>query len=165
MARTAGSGDGEKYLQRAIGRYSPVVAQTARAALRRVRARFPDARILVYERKQSLPIGFASASGGAPLFSVVLYPRWVRFFFLEGALLDDPEGRLEGSGNQVRSIRVDEEAAILDDPYITKLIGTALRLAGADLATGRGEVVIKSALAPATRSRPRHPRVSRAKSH
>jgi hypothetical protein len=44
----------------------------------------------------------------------VLYPRWVRFFFLEGVAIDDPEGRLEGTGNQVRSIRLDERAAIVD---------------------------------------------------
>lgn len=151
MTGTSRSGDGETYLQHAIGRHSPVVAETARAALRKLRSRFPGARILVYERKQSLPIGFAPALGGSALFSVVLYPRWVRFFFLEGALLDDPEGRLEGSGNQVRSIRVDEQAAILDEPYVSKLIGLALRLAGADLENGRGEVVIRSTLSSAAR--------------
>ena len=41
----------------------------------------------------------------------MLYPRWVRFFFVEGFAIHDPEGRLEGSGNQVRSIRVNEDAA------------------------------------------------------
>jgi hypothetical protein len=68
----------------------------------------------------------------------------VRFFFLEGVALDDPEGRLEGTGNQVRSIRLDERAAVLDDPYIRKLMTQALKEAGANLKAGRGQIVLKS---------------------
>lgn len=132
------------YLEKAIGRYAPEVAATARAGLKKLRARFPGARQLVYERRQSLPIGFAPADRGGAVFSLVLYPRWVRFFFLEGVAIDDPEGRLEGTGNQVRSIRVTERAAILDDPYIHGLMAQALKLAGADLKAGRGQVVLKS---------------------
>jgi hypothetical protein len=98
----------EAFLDKAIGRYSPEVAATARAGLKKLRARFPGARQLVYERRQSVSIGFAPAARGLPVFSLVLYPRWVRFFFLEGVAIDDPEGRLEGTGSQVRSIRVDE---------------------------------------------------------
>jgi hypothetical protein len=128
------------YLDKAIGRYSPEVAATARAGLTKLRARCPGAR-LVYERRQSLPIGFAPSERGSPVFSLALCPRWVRFFFLEGVAIDDPEGRLEGTGNQVRSIRVDERAAILDDPYIRRLMAQALKVAGADLKTGSGQVV------------------------
>ena len=134
----------EAHLDAAIGRYSPQVAATARAGLKKLRARFPGARQLVYERRQSLPIGFAPAERGSAVFSLVLYPRWVRFFFLEGVVIDDPDGRLEGAGSQVRSIRVDEHAAILDDPYIRGLMAQALKVAGADLKAGRGQVVLKS---------------------
>jgi hypothetical protein len=73
---------------------------------------------------------------------VVLYPRWVRFFFLDGAALDD----LEGTGSQVRSIRVDEHAAILADRYIRGLMTQALQAAGADLKTGRAQLVLKSTI-------------------
>jgi hypothetical protein len=100
---------------------------------------------VVYERRQSLPIGFAPADGGAAVFSLVLYPRWVPFFFLEGVTIDDPECRLKGSGSQVRSIRV-KEAAILDDPYIRGLMAQAVKVARADLVTGTGQVVVKSKL-------------------
>ena len=134
----------EAYLQNAIGRYPPQVAAAAQAGLKKLRARFPGARQLVYERRQSLPIGFAPAARGGAIFSLVLYPRWVRFFFLEGVAIEDPERRLEGSGNQVRSIQVDERAAILDDPYIRGLMAQALEIAGADLKTGQGKVVLKS---------------------
>ena len=138
----------EAYLDKAIGRYSPEVAATAQAGLKKLRARFPGARQLVFERRQSLPIGFAPAERGSPVFSLVLYPRWVRFFFLEGVAIDDPQGRLEGAGNQVRSIRLDERAAILDDPYVRGLMAQALTVAGADLKTGRSQVVLKSKIAP-----------------
>jgi hypothetical protein len=134
------------YLDKAIGRYSPEVAATARAGLKKLRARFPGARQLVYDRRQSLPIGFAPAGRGA-IFSLVLYPRWVRFFFLEGAAIDDPDGRLEGTGSQVRSIRLDEHAAILDDPYIRGLMAQALKVAGADLKKGRAQIVLKTTIA------------------
>lgn len=133
-----------EYLEKAIGRYSPQVAATARAALDKLRGRFPGARQLVYDRPRSLPIGFAPAERGPAVFSLVLYPRWVRFFFLEGVAIDDPEGRLEGTGKQVRSIRLDERAAVLDDPYIRGLMAQALKVAAADLKRGKGGIVLKS---------------------
>jgi hypothetical protein len=135
------------YLDKAIGRYSPDVAAIGRAGLKKLRARFPGARILVFERRQSLPIGFAPAGRGSPVFSIVLYPRWVRFFFLEGIALDDPEGRLEGHGNQVRSIRLDKGAAILDEPYVRGLMAQALKVANVDLKKGKGLVELRSTLA------------------
>src|SRR5581483_12284104 len=70
----------EAYLEKAISRYPPEVASAARAGLKKLRARFPGARQLVFDRRQSLPIGFAPAERGSAIFSLVLYPRWVRFF-------------------------------------------------------------------------------------
>jgi len=142
-----GHANAAAYLERAIDRFAPEVAATARAALETLRARFPGARLLVYERRRQLPIGVAPAERGGAVFSVVLYPRWVRFFFLEGVALDDPDGRLEGDGNQVRSIRLDDRAAILDDPYVQDLMRQAVAVAGVDLRTGRGQVVLKSTIA------------------
>jgi hypothetical protein len=68
----------------------------------------------------------------------------VRFFFLEGAALEDPQKRLEGLGNQVRSIRLDEGAKVLDDPYIRGLMAETLKVSVKDLKKGSGEVVLKS---------------------
>lgn len=136
----------EAYLDKAIDRHSPQVAATAKAGLKKLRALFPGARRLVYERRQLLAIGFAPAQRGGPVFSIVLYPRWVRFFFFEGVALDDPEGRLEGNGNQMRTIRVDGAAQILDDQYIRGLMKQALKVAGVDLEHGSGDVVLKSTL-------------------
>jgi len=136
----------QQYLERAIARYPASVAATARASLQKLRAIYPGANLLVYDRRQSLPIGIASAAGGGAVFSVVLYLRWVRFFLLEGADLEDPDGRLEGTGTQVRSILVDAEAEILSDPAIKKLIKQAETMSGRDLRTGPGHILIKSRL-------------------
>lgn len=139
-------GDEARYLEQAIGRYAPEVAAVARAAISTLRRRYPGARLLVFERRGSLPIGVAPAERGSPVFSVVLYPRWVRFFFLEGIALDDPQRRLEGTGNQVRSLRLDAGAALLDDPYIKQLMAQAIKVAGADLKSGPGHIILKSKL-------------------
>ena len=86
----------------------------------------------------------------------MLYPRWVRFFFLEGVAIDDPEGRLEGTGNQVRSLRVNGDASVLDDPDISRLMAQALKIARADLTVGNGQVVVKSTIgAVGGRGKPR----------
>lgn len=136
--------DEQRYLDRAIARYSPSVATTAKHSLEKLRTIFPGASLLVYDRRQSLPIGIASASGGSAVFSIVLYPRWVRFFFLEGVELEDPAHRLEGAGSQVRSVRVDPETSIFDDPYILGLIEQAAKLSRRDLRSGKSLVIIKS---------------------
>lgn len=135
-----------RYLEKAINRYAPEVAAIAHAAMKKLRVRYPGARVLVFERRGSLPIGFAPAERGTPVFSIVLYPRWVRFFFLEGIALDDPKRRLEGTGNQVRSLRLDPGAAMLDDPYIKQLMVQAVKVAEADLTSGPGQIVLKSKL-------------------
>ena len=134
----------EAYLRKAIDRYAPAIAALGRTGLAALRQRFPGARIQVYERRTSLVMGLAPAKGSA-LFSLVLYPRWVRFFFLEGVALDDPEGRLEGTGSQVRSIRVDDGARF-DDPYVRRLMAQAVAGASADLTSGRGAVELRSRL-------------------
>jgi hypothetical protein len=145
VAKTKPQIDGEAYLDRAIARYAPEVAAIARAGLKKMRKLYPGARVLVYDRRGSLPIGFGPMEGSA-VFSIVLYPRWVRFFFLEGAVMEDPEKRLEGDGKQVRSLRLDEDAKVLDDPYIRGLMAQALKIAAVEMKKGSGEVVLKSTL-------------------
>lgn len=52
------------------------------------------------------------------------YTSYVNLGFSHGALLDDPEGRLQGTGARIRHIRI-SDADQLDDPYVQRLIAQA----------------------------------------
>ncbi len=56
------------------------------------------------------------------------YTKYVNIGFSQGALLDDPEGRLQGNGARIRHIKL-TRAEDLDDPYILDLIRQAVDLA------------------------------------
>lgn len=146
-----------KQLLTFMTRYSPEVAAVARAAIATLSVRLPGAVQLIYDNYNALVIGFGPTERASDaLFSVVLYPRWVTFFFLDGATLDDRHGVLKGSGRRVRHI-VLEDAAVLDRPPVKSLIRQALADAvGPPIDRHRrGRIVIKSVSAS---QRPRRPR-------
>jgi hypothetical protein len=109
-----------------LARFSPPIAKRARAILRKMRERLPGATELVYENYNGLVIGFGPSerSSEAPL-SIVVYPKYVRLFFLDGADLPDPDHVLEGSGKVVRSIILDD-LAVLDRAAIKALMSEAI---------------------------------------
>src|SRR5882724_6774007 len=74
-----------------LAKYSPEVAKTARRALIIMRKRLPGAVEIVYDNYNALAIGFGpSERASEAIFSIVLYPRYVSLFFLQGAKLPDP---------------------------------------------------------------------------
>src|ERR1051326_8762657 len=109
-----------------IARFSPATAKRARAILAKMRDRLPGATELVYDNYNGLVVGFAPSdrASEAP-FSIVIYPTYVRLFFLDGAVLPDPEGLLEGTGKIVRSIVVDDET-VIDRPAVRSLMREAV---------------------------------------
>jgi hypothetical protein len=136
-----------------MARFDPAVcalAQEARAILRR---QFPAAFELVYDNYNALAIGFSPTEKTPDaIVSVTLYPRWVSLFFLYGATLPDPQRLLQGTGKQVRSIRL-ECASTLTTPGVRALLKAAVKQSEVRMPTlGGGAVVIKSV---ATRQRPR----------
>jgi hypothetical protein len=63
------------------------------------------------------------------IFSIGLYTRWINLYFLQNATdLPDPDRLLRGSGNMVRSIRL-QAATDLDAPAVRALIAEALKRA------------------------------------
>jgi 3-methyladenine DNA glycosylase Mpg len=115
-----------KELEAFIGEYDPQVAAQARAALRTLRRRLPGAFELVYNYSHALVIAFgASDKGHEAVFSIALYPKWITLYFLQGAKLLDPKELLEGSGKQVRGIRL-ASAKDLDSRDIKWLMNAAL---------------------------------------
>jgi hypothetical protein len=138
-----------------IANYSPEVAKLGRAAIARMRKLLPAAHVLVYDNYNALAVGFAPTQRtSSAVFSIVLYPRWVSLFLLQGAGLPDPHRRLSGSGKVVRHV-VLKDVDVLDDPHIRELMQQALARSGASLQAGkRGAIVIKSI---SRRQRPRRP--------
>lgn len=112
-----------------IDKFSPEVAALARVCLKKMRSRLPGATQIVYDNYNALAIGFGpSEKASQAIFSIVLYPRWVSFFFLRGAALADPRKVLKGDGKVVRHIIL-KSADDLDQPAIQELIAAALKAA------------------------------------
>src|SRR4051812_3657510 len=114
-----------------IDKFTPEVAALARRVLARVRQWLPGAVEFVYDNYYALAIGFGPTERPSDsLFSVVLYPRWTHLYFLQGAVLPDPAGRLKGSGKVGRHLVVHDDA-VLDDPEVRALMDDAVELADA----------------------------------
>jgi hypothetical protein len=139
-----------------IDRFIPAVASLARRAIARMRKLTPGAIEIVYDNYNALAIGFGpSERSSEAIFSIALFPSHPSLFFLQGAKLPDPAGRLRGSGNVVRHI-VLEDVAVLDEPAVRKLIDVALARAKVPLdPKQRRRLVIKS-ISP--KQRPRRPK-------
>lgn len=147
--------DAQSQLDGFLDRYAPEVAADGRRALAFLTARLPTATRLVYDNYNALVIGFGTSEKvGDIILSIALYPRYVTLFFLKGVGLPDPEGLLEGSGSQVRGVRVDPISK-LESPGIAALIDAAVAGAKPLPETGAGPLIIKSVSA---KQRPRRPK-------
>jgi hypothetical protein len=117
--------DAETELQGFIDRFDPGLAALARACRAQLRRRFPAAFELVYDNYNALAIGYApSLKTSDCMVSLGLFPRHVTLFFYWGAELADPAGLLQGSGNQVRSIRL-TGPELFDDADVVALLDAA----------------------------------------
>jgi hypothetical protein len=139
-----------------ISRYSAEIARLARDVLAKMTRRFPGALQLVYDNYNALAIGFGPTERASEaIFSIVLYPRWVTLFFLQGAELPDPEKLLRGKGRQARHF-VLSSPDDLDRPAIKQLMEFALAQAKVPLPRKPArQIIIKSISAT---QRPRRPR-------
>jgi hypothetical protein len=137
-----------------IDRYSPEVAADARRALAFLARRLPTAKRLVYDNYNALVVGFGTSEKvGDIILSIALYPRYVTLFFVRGVDLPDPDGLLEGSGSQVRGVRL-QPISRLETPEVGTLIDAAVARASPLPAGGEGPLIIKSISA---KQRPRRP--------
>jgi hypothetical protein len=143
----------EAQLARFVARFDPAVARVAQEARAILRRQLPAAFELVYDNYNALAIGFSPTEKTPDaIVSVTLYPRWVSLFFLYGATLPDPLHLLQGSGKQVRSIRL-ERADVLKTPGVRALLRAAVAQSDVPMPEGgRGTLIIKSV---AARQRPR----------
>ena len=147
--------DAERQLATFIAKFNDEVGSLAEAILGEMHRLYPTALELVYDNYNALVIGFGpSERASEAIFSIVLYPRWVTLFFLQGAGLPDPNKLLKGSGKVVRHI-VLAAAADLDKPAIQALMTIALNRARAPIdPDAPGTLEIRSISA---KQRPRRP--------
>lgn len=145
----------QKQLDGFLDKYLPEIAVQARMCLKTLRARLPSAVQLVYDNYNALVIGFGpSERPSEAIFSLVLYPRYLRLFFLQGAKVPDPDGLLKGSGNVVRHIRLNEPSD-LNRPDIRELMAEAMEAARVPFdPAASGKLIIRS-ISP--KQRPRRP--------
>src|SRR4051794_16262859 len=100
-----------------LNRFSPEIAKLARAARAKMRKRLPRAVEMVYDNSYALVVGYGPTERPSEaILSIVIYPKKVSVCFLYGKHLADPDGLLEGEGNQVRWIRLEPGAETLDSP-------------------------------------------------
>jgi hypothetical protein len=86
-----------RQLDEFLDKYTPEVANAARDCLKTMRARLPGATELVYDTYNALAIGFGpSEKASDAIFSIVLYPRYVTLFFLQGVHVPDAKQLLQG---------------------------------------------------------------------
>ena len=110
-----------------LGRFSPEIVKLAKAARAKFRKRLPRAIEMVYDNYNALVIGYSPTERPSDaVVSLVIFPRRVSVCFIQGKHLPDPDRVLQGDGNQVRFIRLDARAAILDTaPVKTCLLYTS----------------------------------------
>jgi hypothetical protein len=146
----------ERQVKSFLAKYSPEISARGQAARRRLRQALPGWSELVYDNYNALVFGFSPT--GRPsdaVFSIALYPKWVRLFFLQnGPRLHDPEKLLSGSGARVRSLIL-QSPSDLDLPAVRAL----MQQATAGITPARpARQVGTSIRSVSARQRPRRPR-------
>jgi hypothetical protein len=127
-----------------IKRLPPEMGSLTRAVLAKLRKLLPGAVEMVYDKSNSLVIGFCpTEKASAAINSIAVYRKWINLYFFEGDTLPDPEGLLQGTGTMVRSIRI-TDARELDRPAVRALIAEARKRAEPPLnPKARRKVVIR----------------------
>jgi hypothetical protein len=131
-------------MEQIIERLPPEMASLTRAVLAKLRKLLPGAVEMVYDKSNSLVIGFCpSEKPSGAINSIAVYRRWINLYFFEGDTLPDPDGLLQGTGMMVRSLRI-TDARELDRPAVKALIAEARKRADPPLnPKARRKVVIR----------------------
>ena len=81
-----------------LAEYGPV-GEVAQALRRFVKANTPDC-------PETLHKGWKVISYGRQHCSIAPHKQWVNLQFSKGATLEDPSGRMEGTGKSIRHIKI-----------------------------------------------------------
>ena len=137
-------GSAAQQLDAFLCRFSPEIVALAKAARAKFRKRLPRAIEMVYDNYNELVIGYSPTERPSDaILSLVIFPKRVSVCFIQGKHLPDPHRVLQGSGNQVRFIRLDDRAAILDTAPIATLVSEAVAFGDTPFA-GKRQLVIRA---------------------
>ncbi len=132
-----------KQLAGFIAKFSPADQRRIRAIRAALRRRFPTANELVWDNYNFFVIGYGPTERPSDaIVSIAARAGSIALCFLYGARLPDPAGILVGSGNQVRSIRL-ESADTVGRPEVEALLAEAARRTKPFAASGRGRLIIR----------------------
>jgi len=133
-----------------FAKYEPATAKFGKALRAKLRDRLPGLFeiVYVYESQNALVISYSPTEHGYEgLCGIALYPREVKLFFGQGALLSksDPNKLLQGRGKTARHV-VLNSVADFDRAEIEALMAAALKLAKVRLnSNAKGSVIIRAA--------------------
>jgi hypothetical protein len=112
-----------------LSAYEPGITALALAVRAVVLTEAPDAVELLYDAYSAVSAGYSFTGRPSDAFiHIAAYAQWVNLGFNHGADLDDPYGLLQGSGRQVRHIRI-AGIADLRKPAVRALVKDAIRRA------------------------------------
>ena len=135
-----------------IAKFHPKHQTLIRSVRRSLRKRLPTATEMIYDNYNFFVIGYSPTDRPSDaVLSIAAGANGVSICFIQGKKLPDPKKILRGSGNQVRSLRL-ESAATLSKPEVRALIDAAVRGAKPMPESGKGKLVIRSVSA---KQRPR----------
>lgn len=105
--------------------YPEHVRTLARGLRKRMLELLPPCIETVWDATNAVGVAFGFTEKNRDHFiHLPAYSQYVNLGFSDGAPLDDPEGRLKGTGTRIRHIRINE-VKDLEDPYIQNLVRQA----------------------------------------
>lgn len=108
-----------------LGPYPPATQALARALRSRLVAMLPPCVETVWDATNAVGVAYGFTELNRDHFiHLPVYTKYVNLGFSHGASLDDPEGRLVGSGSRIRHVKL-LRAEDLDDPYLHDLVREA----------------------------------------
>lgn len=106
--------------------YGEATTRLALAARDFVLDQEPSAIELIYDAYNAVSIGFSLSDGLRDAFChVAVYSQYVNLGFNSGAMLRDPERRLQGTGKMIRHLRI-ERKEDLRNPEIREFVRLAV---------------------------------------
>ena len=146
----------EAQLRSFNGRFDPKHQKFFRSVRAALRKRFPTANELAYDYSSFFVIAYSPTEQGIDgIVSIAARADGVDLYFSHGPQLPDPKKLLQGSGKQVRFVRL-ETVRQLAHPDVKALIAAAIDHASVPLPSkGKGSLIIKTNKTVAARKRPR----------